>query len=388
MNPAGGIALEHIMPPRSGSVDPSAFPNEEFDLYSIPAFDQREPEILAGCAIGSAKQIVQPGDVLLSRIVPHIRRAWIVGHDRGRRIIASGEWIVFRGDDVEPRYLRHVLVSDPFHTEFMRTVSGVGGSLLRARPAYVAKIKIPLPSLPEQRRIAEILDKGDELRAMRRAALAKLDTLTQSIFLDMFGDSTTILHKWPTSTLGSLLDFLTSGSRGWAKYYSDDGDLFLRIQNVRHDKLSLDDIAYVHAPNTAEAKRTQVAPGDVLLSITADLGRTAVIPQTFGRAFINQHLAILRTKSFVPRFLSAYLASPSGQRQVSGLNRHGVKAGLNFDDIRSLVVPVPPLAPQRQFASRVASVETLRRVESTSATKLDGLFLTLQQRAFRGEVRA
>jgi type I restriction enzyme S subunit len=223
---------------------------------------------------------------------------------------------------------------------------------------------------------------------MRRAALAKLDTLTQSIFLDMFGDSTTILHKWPTSTLGSLLDFLTSGSRGWAKYYSDDGDLFLRIQNVRYDKLSLDDIAYVHAPNTAEAKRTQVAPGDVLLSITADLGRTAVIPQTFGRAFINQHLAILRTKSFVPRFLSAYLASPSGQRQVSGLNRHGVKAGLNFDDIRSLVVPVPPLAPQRQFASRVASVETLRRVESTSATKLDGLFLTLQQRAFRGEVRA
>src|SRR5262245_32439411 len=110
MSAAGSIALERIMPPRLGSIDPSAFPDEEFDLYSIPAFDHGQPETLEGNQIGSAKQIVQPGDVLLSRIVPHIRRAWVVGHDRGRRIIASGEWIVFRGETVEPRYLRHVLV--------------------------------------------------------------------------------------------------------------------------------------------------------------------------------------------------------------------------------------------------------------------------------------
>src|SRR5262245_15712857 len=113
MSAVASIALEEIMPPRLGSVDPSAFPDEEFDLYSIPAFDRGEPEILEGSEIGSAKQIVQPGDVLLSRIVPHIRRAWIVGDQRGRRIIASGEWIVFRGETIEPRYLRHILVGDP-----------------------------------------------------------------------------------------------------------------------------------------------------------------------------------------------------------------------------------------------------------------------------------
>jgi len=154
MSAVPSIALERVMAPKRGSVDPSAFPDEEFDLYSIPAFDQGAPETLLGNKIGSTKQVVQPGDVLLSRIVPHIRRAWIVGPNRNRRIIASGEWIVFRGKEIEPRYLRHVLVGDPFHAEFMRTVSGVGGSLLRARPRYVAKIHVPLPSLSEQRRIA------------------------------------------------------------------------------------------------------------------------------------------------------------------------------------------------------------------------------------------
>ena len=115
-------------------------------------------------------------------------------------------------------------------------------------------------------------------------------------------------------TPGEILDLPDRRSRGWAAHYSDCGALFLRIQNVRHDELLLADIAYVDAPDTAEAKRTRVEPGDVLLSITADLGRTAVVPDGIGTAYINQHLSILRTKALVPRFLSAYFASPAGQR--------------------------------------------------------------------------
>lgn len=146
----------------------------------------------------------------------------------------------------------------------------------------------------------------------------------------MFGDPDTIREKWPKAELGRLLQFLTSGSRGWAEHYVDEGDVFLRIQNVKHDQLVLDDVAYVRPPDAAEAKRTLVQSGDVLLSITADLGRTAVIPEGLGRAFINQHLAILRTKALVPRFLSAYLASPAGQRQVFRRNRQAVKGGFEL----------------------------------------------------------
>jgi type I restriction enzyme, S subunit len=248
------------------------------------------------------------------------------------------------------------------------------------------EVPIPLPQLPEQQGIADVLDRAEQLRVIRRTALAQLDSLTQAIFLDSFGDSNSVLDKWDKRQLGELLDFLTSGSRGWAKYYAKSGDLFLRIQNVQHDRLVLEDIAYVKAPDNAEARRARVQAGDVLLSITADLGRSGVFPEGLGPAFINQHLAILRTTVLVPRFLSAYLASPAGQRQVLGRNRQGVKAGLNFDDIRSLTVPVPPTEMQCTFARRVDAVEKLEEKHQASLAEFDALFASLRHRAFRGEL--
>ena len=282
----------------------------------------------------------------------------------------------------EVRFLFHALSNQVANL----VARGVGGAQPNISQGIIKDLKLALPPLAEQRLIAEVLDRAEALRAKRRAALAQLDSLTQSLFLDLFGDHKTILESWPTKKLGELLDFLTSGSRGWAEYYANSGDLFLRIQNVRRDELVLEDVAYVNAPDTAEAKRTKVQPGDVLLSITADLGRTAAVPEGIGTAFINQHLSILRTKALVPRFLSAYFACPVGQRQVLGRNRQAVKAGLNFDDIRSFIVPLPPIPLQREFARRVTAVEALKTAQRASLAELDALFATLQHRAFRGEL--
>ena len=179
------IPLEKLMLRRGGAVDPSKFTEEEFDLYSIPAFDRGKSELTLGRDIGSSKQLLETNDILISKIVPHIRRAWVVGPPRGKRIIGSGEWIVFRSKTIEPRYLANVLVGDSFHKKFMQTVSGVGGSLLRARPAQVAQIQIPFPPLPEQKRIAAILDAADAIRTKRRESLTQLDVLLQSTFLDI-----------------------------------------------------------------------------------------------------------------------------------------------------------------------------------------------------------
>jgi type I restriction enzyme, S subunit len=199
------VQLKEVMASRTGSVDPSKFPDESFDLYSIPAFDIGKFEVREGSEIGSTKQIVQTGDVLLSKIVPHIRRAWIVGPQNDRRLIASGEWIVFRDKRFYPPYLRQLLISDLFHSQFMATVAGVGGSLLRARPAQVAQIAIPLPPLPEQKRIAAILDSADAIRNKRKAAIAKLDQLAQSVFLEMFGDPVRNEKGWPYCSLGESI---------------------------------------------------------------------------------------------------------------------------------------------------------------------------------------
>lgn len=328
------------------------------------------------------------GDVLVAKITPCFENGKIAqARLRYRYGFGSTEFHVVRprADRADARYLLHYLRQDRIRRQGERRMTGSAGQR-RVPEHFLADLNVPILPLAEQRRVAEILDKADALRAKRRAAIALLNTLTQSIFLHMFGDPTSILERWPTKRLGEVLDFLTSGSRGWAEHYAETGDLFLRIQNVRHDQLLLDDLTYVNAPDTAEAKRTRVAPGDVLLSITADLGRTAVIPDGLGPAYINQHLSILRTKALVPRFLSAYLTSPVGQRQILGRNRQGVKAGLNFDDVRSFTVPVPPAALQQEFIRRVAVAETLKHINGRSLNDLSALFVVLQHRAFRGEL--
>jgi type I restriction enzyme S subunit len=260
-------------------------------------------------------------------------------------------------------------------------------------PAYpsirlsdIAGLPIPLPPLDEQRRIAAILDQADELRRKRREALYWSERVSRALFVEMFGDWSRSDYEASTISIGSRLDFLTSGSRGWAEYYRESGDLFLRVQNVRDDELDLADVAYVAAPPTAEARRTLVQPGDVLLSITADLGRTATVPAGLGRTFINQHLAILRSSAFEPRFLSAALSSPAGKRAVMALNRQGVKAGLNFDDIRSLEVPDVSRDRQLLFATRAAEIDKIKARYKAGLKQLDALFVSLQHRAFRCEL--
>lgn len=247
-------------------------------------------------------------------------------------------------------------------------------------------IPVPLPPLPEQRRIAEILDRADALREKRRKSIAMLDTLVQSVFLEMFGDPVTNSKGWPITELGRLLEFLTSGSRGWAGHYSNQGSLFFRIQNVGKNRLIFDDIAFINPPQSAESKRTQVKSGDVLLSITADLGRSAVIPNNIGEAYINQHLAILRVKNIEPEYLSAFIASPGGQRQISKLNREGVKAALNFDNIRSIMIPLPPSDLQGKFVTILKKTDLLLSQNKASFTQINDLFFSIQHRAFNGEL--
>ncbi|SFE66559.1 type I restriction enzyme, S subunit [Nitrosomonas sp. Nm166] len=196
------------MAKRGGSINPAKLPNEVFDLFSIPAFDRGEVEVLAGSEIGSSKSCIEINDVLLSKIIPHIRRCWVVPEKRGRRQIGSGEWIIFRSDKFYPNYLRHYLTSDNFHRQFMNTTAGMGGSLVRARPAAVEKIKIPLPPLKEQKRIAAILDKADAIRRKRQQAIALTDQLLRSIFLDMFGDPVTNPKGWEIKPVEDLIPFL------------------------------------------------------------------------------------------------------------------------------------------------------------------------------------
>lgn len=293
---------------------------------------------------------------------------------------------IIRADNgVTQRYLRYV-----FSGEFLEKLlnRAWGAAQPNLSPRALRELKIPLPPLDEQRRIAAILDKADAVRRRRKKAIALTEDLLRSSFLEMFGDPVTNPKGWEVTELSSLLEFLTSGSRGWAKYYTSKGEPFLRIQNVKNGKLVLDDIAYVNPPKSAEANRTRVQSGDVLVSITADLGRTAVVPEEIKSAYINQHLALLRiSKNRVsPTYLAAFLTSVGGQKQFNRLNREGVKAGLNFTDIKSLRILLPPLDKQQEY-EKVAVLQSgisFKNTETRNA--FDSLFNSLLQRAFRGDL--
>jgi type I restriction enzyme S subunit len=324
------------------------------------------------------------GDIVFARTGATTGKSFLIRHCPENAVFASYLIRVRPNKLVDPVFLSHYFDSAGYWEQIAQKAEGAAQPGVNA--SKLQELEVPLPPIEEQRRIAAILDQADALRAKRRAALAELDEMAQAIFVEMFGTPADLEFRWGLAPLGPLLDFLTSGSRGWAAHYAEEGALFLRIQNVRSDELDLSDVAFVQAPATAEARRTKVEPDDVLLSITADLGRTAVIPATIGIAFINQHLVILRTKRLQPRFLSAYLASPLGQEQVLKRNRQGVKAGLNFDDVRSVGVPVVPRPLQEEFASRLQQTDQLRQRAKSALDTLDALFATLQHRAFRGEL--
>jgi len=283
-----------------------------------------------------------------------------------------------------PSYLKWFIKSPLYIRQINNASTGI--AIKNYGPSHLRKIKIPLPPIDEQHRIAAILDKAAAISRKRQKAIQLADDFLRAVFLDMFGDPVTNPRGWESKLVGELLIFLTSGSRGWAKYYSKKGHLFLRIQNLGNNQLILDDVALVDPPNNAEAKRTKVHPGDVLLSITADLGRTAIVPDTVHTAYINQHLAILRFRDVEPVYASAYLSSKGGQHQIKKLNRGGVKAGLNFDDIKSLKILLPRRDLQKHWA-QIYKKHMLQQVTHKNALSTSSdLFNSLTQRAFQGEL--
>jgi type I restriction enzyme S subunit len=184
---------------------------------------------------------------------------------------------------------------------------------------------------------------------------------------------------WTCASSDQLLAWVTSGSRGWARYYSSDGALFLRMTNLDHGTITLDlsDIQRVKPPKGTEGERTRVAAGDILISITADVGMVAVIPEGFPDALINQHVALCRLVScFSAKYMAWFLASDSGQQQLRHLQRGATKQGLGLDDIRAVTVPTPPRSEQGRIVSEVEQVVSIcDRIEA----QVDTLFIRVNR---------
>ena len=206
---------------------------------------------------------------------------------------------------------------------------------------YIEKKEINIPSIDEQERIvAKIeelfseLDNGVETLKKTKQQLA---VYRQAVLKEAFED----LNEFSTIRESSTL--VTSGSRGWAQYYSTKGAKFIRIGNLTRDSIDIDfsDTQYVDLPDKAEGLRSKLQPNDVLISITADLGSIGLVPNNIGEAYINQHIAVVRFKNPKQgKFMAWYLRSDCGQKDLLKNKRGAGKLGLGLDDIRDSKVPV------------------------------------------------
>jgi type I restriction enzyme S subunit len=322
-------------------------------------------------------------DDVLVTTMGTIGRAAPAPPDLGRAIFDSH---LFRmrvdRERVFPPYLCYALNSDLVASQLARMARGAIMEGLNT--TILRECLIPLPELAEQRRVARHLAQASQLSHTRRYALDLTDMFLPAAFLAIFGDFIENPKKWSVVELGDQIEFITSGSRGWATHYAEHGDVFLRIQNVGKGRLLLNDLAYVQPPDNAEARRTQVRPGDVLLSITADLGRSAPVPEGFPPAFINQHLAILRTRGLDPVFLSALLSCDAAKRRWRAIDKNAVKSGLNFDDIRGFKIIMPPLTLQHEYATLAERAVRLDGTQREALRQADHLFASLLHQAFSG----
>ncbi len=218
---------------------------------------------------------------------------------------------------------------------------GTGTTFGAITQATIKNLEIPVPPLPEQQRIVarieELFSQLDAGVETLKKTKQQLEVYRQAVLKEAFSQFSV---KKPIRELSS---FVTSGSRGWAQYYADHGARFIRITDLTRNSIELknDNMQFVLLPDHAEGKRSRLEPKDVLVSITADLGSIALIPDNIPEAYINQHIAMIRfLNPNQGRFMAYYLRSEYGQKDLLKNKRGGGKLGLGLDDIRDTPVPV------------------------------------------------
>ncbi|WP_257266031.1 restriction endonuclease subunit S [Endozoicomonas sp. ONNA2] len=469
------IGLGEFRNKKSISFNPQNETERKLELYSVPSHSTHEPEILSNSDIGSNKQYVTTGDVLISKINPRLNRTWVVGNFTAHDKIASTEWVVFKKQNtISSAFLKYLLETVSVRDYLSHNASGVGGSLTRVKPILFDTIEIGLPPAAEQTRIVEKieelfseLDKGVEslktaqqqLKVYRQALLKqafegklteqwrkdnpdKMESAEQllacvkaergvryqqqldewkqavnaweaagkevkkptkpkqakelpSLTADELAGVPALPEGWAWIKFGNLTDYVTSGSRGWKEYYSNSGATFIRAQNLKHDSLNLNDIAYVDLPETVEGKRSKVNTDDILITITgANVTKAGIVIEHLEEAYVSQHVALCRlVNTSRANFIHQYLISGTGGRKQLEKAAYGAgKPGLNLDNIYYLSVPVASEAESKivieYLQAQLSLLEKLEADLKINLKKSEALRQSILKKAFSGQLVA
>ena len=386
----------------SASVDPATYPKHSFELYSVPSSAEDYPEIILGKEIGSVKQAVQKGDVLLCKINPRINRVWKVSQHTEHKLIASSEWIIIRNQNINSDYLMFCLRSPYFREYMLSNVSGVGGSLMRAQPKHVNNYPIPLPPLAEQQRIVDRIEslfaKLDEAREKAQAVVDGFEHRKAAILHKAFTGELTRkwreengynLDKWIIRTIKECCIIGSGGtpSRRNPEYYKGN------IPWIKTGEINWNELY------DAEEKITELAikessaklyhPGVVLVAMYGmgvTRGRAAIlkIPAT-----TNQAVCALNPKEYISnKFLFYYFMY--NYWNVRSQSVGGNQLNLSASIIGKFQISIPMLSEQHEITNLIDSLLEKEQRAKEAAEQvietIDAMKKAILARAFRGEL--
>jgi len=361
------------------SINPLNTPETTYELYSVPSWDNNYPEIITGSEIGSTKQIVEKDDVLLCKINPRINRVWVVEQYTELPLIASSEWIIVRNKNIDSRFLKKYFQSPIFRDMMVSEQSGIGGSLTRAQPKRVSAYPVPLPPLPTQKQIADVLDRASALIEKRKAQIERLELLIKSQFIEMFGDPVINPKGWEMSTVGKEVIFEGGAQpdKKWFEYQSTkDNVRLIQIRDYKTDSY-LTYIPKDKARRFCDASDIMIGRyGPPIFQILKG------IEGAYNVALIKA--TPVRCKKDYAR---QFLMQDTLFKYIEGLSqRTAGQTGIDMPKLKAYPFPIPPIPLQNSFAAFVERVETQKALLQRSLEKLELNYKSLMQKCFRGEI--
>lgn len=371
-------------------------PSSDTDVWSLN-LDQIESHggsvlkkvYVSAKKLGPSTFSFEPRTVLYSKLRPYLNKV-IVADEAG---FATTELVPIRCNlaEVHPEYLAYFLRSE----EFLRFATEVvaGAKMPRMVMSEFWNFQVPLPPLTEQRRITAILDQADTLRTKRRETLAQLDSLTQSIFIEMFGDTVSNSKAWPRLTLNELMD--ENGPQNGLYKPSTDygtGTPILRIDAFYDGVVTkLDSLKRVRLSDSELALYGLRAEDIVINRVNSIeyLGKSALIPKLLEPTVFESNMMRFAVRRDVvePGYVVHFLQTDFIKNQILSCSKNAVnQSSINQQDVKSFRINVPPLALQQTFATHINEIESLRAAHRASLNELDALFASLQHRAFSGEL--
>jgi type I restriction enzyme S subunit len=331
----------------------------------------------------------EKGDILYTR-VGSFGEAAVINFDMDFAIFVSLTLIKPKRDVVHERYLMHYLNSPRIRNLANNSTSGIGVQNLNVKA--VRNFPISLPPLPVQERIAAILDAADALRQKDQALLKKYDDLTQSLFLDMFGDPVSNKRNFESSIIENEC-VVKGGKRvpkGETLVSIKSPYPYIKAGNIKNGKVTLKNLEYLTPAIREKLKRYIVNSGDVVITVVgANIGDIGVVPKELDNANLTENankLLIKDKNRLTNTYLSYSLRSDFIQRQITQKTMAVGVPKLALFRINQLELLIPPISVQREFALQIELIEKQKEQIQANIKKSEDLFQSLLQKAFKGEL--